>query len=178
MVIFYMLDTLTIHHLTGLGILFVLFDPAVPLEVSMTGFEGGDIVLPCTHSGPNVSVTLLEKDMTFTWRFKEVKNVYNHINGKDDLLNQDPQFKNRTTLIDPQKGDFSLKLTHLTEKDSGTYKCVVPRIETDYHSQRVSLTIKENFNQETRKDPENGCIKRGPRMLVFLLIFMLRVLAE
>lgn len=80
--------------------------------------------------------------MTFLWRFKEVKNVYNHINGKDDLLNQDHQFKTRTTLTDPQKGDFSLKLTHLKERDTGTYTCVVPLIETEYHIQRVSLTVK------------------------------------
>lgn len=105
----------------------------------MTGKKGGEVTLPCT--GPNVPLS--DQDLTFMWRFKGRVTVYNFVNGKHDLSKQGNQFKDRTSLFVPQEGNFSLRLTDLTENDSGPYTCFVPKAEeADIQTQHVSLTIR------------------------------------
>lgn len=117
--------------------MFLLF--VVTLDVSVTEYRGGAVILPCAHTGPTVNVTLSNQEMTFMWRFKDSKIVHDFVHGKHDLSEQENQFKGRTSLSDPQKGNFSLRLTNLTENDSGQYKCFLPLPQT---SQQVTLTIK------------------------------------
>ncbi|MGH0163793.1 UNVERIFIED_CONTAM: hypothetical protein FKN15_045666, partial [Acipenser sinensis] len=62
------------------------------------------------------------------WRRAEThKEVHIYANAKHWLANQLPQYVNRTSLSDSelQRGDASLLLRRVTEKDAGMYRCEV-----------------------------------------------------
>lgn len=112
---------------------------AVTLDVSVIGYKEAEVILPCTHTGSNITVTLSDQDIIFMWRFKDSIIVYDFVKGKDDLSQQDNQFKGRTSLSDPRKGNLSLRLKNLTVNDSGQYTCFVLGSQS---KQLVMLTIK------------------------------------
>ncbi|XP_076159137.1 CD276 antigen homolog isoform X2 [Alosa pseudoharengus] len=155
-----------------IGLLFFLFEP-VTLEVPVVGYVGGDVVLPCSHSGPDANVTLSDQDITFLWRFKDSVKVYNFVRG-ESVSDQHKQFENRATASAPKKGDFSLTLRNLSGSDHGEYTCFVPEVKKDLQSQHVLLTIKEKPAPEPKEgSPRNSSMKIGPQKTVLLLILML-----
>ncbi len=67
------------------------------LQVTVEGFTGGSVVLPCSSTEHNLK---LQKIDVF-WRNKESKIIYNLIKGTDYLEKQDPRYKNRVHLRIP-----------------------------------------------------------------------------
>ncbi len=93
------------------------------LEVTVEGFTGGSVVLPCSSTELDLE---LQKIDVF-WRDKESKIIYNLIKGTDSLEKQDPRYKNRAlTFPDEYKrGNFSIKLLNLTHADAGKFICYI-----------------------------------------------------
>lgn len=85
---------------------------------------GQDVILPC-HLQNQADVT----GETVEWTYNNTEvHVYRHM--KDDADSQDKKYKNRTSLFHNEmtKGNISLKLTNVTEKDAGNYTCYVPKL--------------------------------------------------
>uniref|UniRef100_A0A8C9QY76 Si:dkey-222p3.1 n=1 Tax=Scleropages formosus TaxID=113540 RepID=A0A8C9QY76_SCLFO len=131
--------------------LIVLVNRAAADE-TVEGYTGYSAILPCVYSGK------ISKDFSLFWRFKDSKNVYDISAGKDYLLNQDYQFRNRTTLFPFQyeKGNFSLLLTDLKNFDTGEYTCFYPK---ERFVRKVILQVKDgpppatpNSSTETRAE--------------------------
>ncbi len=93
------------------------------LQVTVEGFTGGSVVLPC--SSTELDLKLQEIDVF--WRDKESKIIYNLIKGTEYLEKQDPRYKNRVlTFPDEYKrGNFSIKLFNLTHADAGKFICFI-----------------------------------------------------
>ncbi len=93
------------------------------LQVTVEGFTGGSVVLPCSSTELDLE---LQKIDVF-WRDKESKIIYNLIKGTDSLEKQDPRYKNRLlTFPDEYKrGNFSIKLLNLTHADAGKFICFI-----------------------------------------------------
>ncbi|XP_051978182.1 HERV-H LTR-associating protein 2 isoform X2 [Xyrauchen texanus] len=109
------------------------------------GVEGESIILPCSHK----NIALEEHQITVHWRHKDIRNVYDIIHGRVSVQEQDPAYKNRTTVLPKEcsKGDFSLILADLQRSDGGSYLCFVPDAGV-FHS--VQLVVKErSFSKHT-----------------------------
>ncbi|XP_030254581.1 myelin protein P0-like isoform X2 [Sparus aurata] len=88
----------------------------------MTVRPGEDVTLPCQASSGVVSL--------LAWRRTEPKNDKYLFHFRDGIPNenfQEPSFRGRVELIDPEMkdGDGSVILKNVTVNDSGTYECVV-----------------------------------------------------
>ncbi|KAM3590008.1 uncharacterized protein V6R79_001824 [Siganus canaliculatus] len=98
---------------------------------------GDDVILPCYLEPPfNVSGLMVE------WT-RDGRTVHLYREMADDPDDQDEQFRNRTSLFHHElsRGNISLKLTNVTEKDSGLYICHIPRLESQDKKGNVSLII-------------------------------------
>ncbi|XP_038588287.1 CD276 antigen homolog [Micropterus salmoides] len=92
----------------------------VSTEEIIQAVIGDDVILPC-H-------TVFDKNNSkVTWKHRD-QIVHTYQYGKDCLTNQDTNFKNRTSLFHDEmtRGNLSLKLTNVTERDAGNYSCEVP----------------------------------------------------
>ncbi|XP_027131165.1 V-set domain-containing T-cell activation inhibitor 1-like isoform X2 [Larimichthys crocea] len=107
---------------------------------------GQDVILPC-HLEPPSDVSTL----TVEWKQDE-KQVHRYRSGADDLAGQDENFKDRTSLFHEEmtRGNISLKLTKVTERDAGTYTCHVPKLHSQVRKGKVTLTV------ESMDDPDKG----------------------
>uniref|UniRef100_UPI00398F8225 CD276 antigen homolog n=1 Tax=Pristiophorus japonicus TaxID=55135 RepID=UPI00398F8225 len=94
------------------------------LPVIVSGFVGGQVVLPCTYKG-NIPV----KDLHVVWQIPGHAVLHKFVNGSDDLTRQDPQFRNRTKLFKDQLeyGNWSVMLSDLRESDQNLYECQILR---------------------------------------------------
>lgn len=94
---------------------------------------GDDVILPC-H-------TVFDKNNSkVTWKHSgQIVHTYQY--GKDYLTNQDTNFKNRTSLFHDEmtRGNLSLKLTNVTERDAGNYSCEVP----EHPEHNITLVVGE-----------------------------------
>ncbi len=93
------------------------------LQVTVMGFIGGSVVLPCSSAEHDLKL----QDIDVFWRDKDSEIIYNLIKGTDSLETQDPRYKNRAqTFPDEYKrGNFSIKLINLTHADAGMFICFI-----------------------------------------------------
>ncbi len=96
---------------------------SVCLQVTVVGFIGGSVVLPCSSTEHDLKL----QDIDVFWRDKDSETIYDLIKGTDSLEKQDPRYKNRAqTFPDEYKrGNFSIKLIHLTHADAGKFICYI-----------------------------------------------------
>ncbi len=82
---------------------------------------------------------LKEKHLTVHWRHNDIRNVFDVINGKVSVKEQDSAYKNRAEVLPEElkKGRVFLKLTNLQLSDGGTYLCFVPALGIDHSIQLV-----------------------------------------
>uniref|UniRef100_A0A8C1V9Z1 Ig-like domain-containing protein n=1 Tax=Cyprinus carpio TaxID=7962 RepID=A0A8C1V9Z1_CYPCA len=116
---------------------------SVSLDVTVEGFIGGSVVLPCSSAQQDLKL----QDIDVFWRDKDSEIMYNLIKGADSLELQDQRYKNRAqTFPDEYKrGNFSIKLVNLTHTDAGMFICyITPSDERE----TVKLIIKESTEQE------------------------------
>lgn len=121
------------------------------LFVSPGGFEvvgsrhlvraevGDDVILPC-RVRPEFDVTAL----TVEWKTKNTV-VHMYKSRKDNPDSQDEKFRGQTSLFRDEmtRGNISLKLTNVTEEDSGNYTCYVPRLRSKIKKHNITLTVGE-----------------------------------
>lgn len=110
---------------------------SVSLQVTFEGFIGGSVVLPCSSTQRDLKL----QDINVHWRQKGGKIVYDVVGGKDLTAAQDQQYKNRAETFTKvyEEGNFSLKISNLTQADSGKYIC---HITNSSELQTVELVIK------------------------------------
>ncbi|XP_039901443.1 uncharacterized protein LOC120742271 isoform X5 [Simochromis diagramma] len=103
-------------------------------------FEGEEsVLLPCNMVVP--------KDHAVVWKREDLSSAIVHaiVEGKDDLLNQNTRYSNRTSMSADalQTRDLSLTLRKPTFTDSGTYACVTRKHGADQQRTEVQLKVKE-----------------------------------
>ncbi|XP_051550524.1 V-set domain-containing T-cell activation inhibitor 1-like [Myxocyprinus asiaticus] len=138
------------------------------LQDKVEGYFGGSAVLPCSSNEDKHTIEEIEVH----WRHNESLNVFDIIKGKDSLVGQKSEYKNRAETFPQEyvKGNFSLRLKNLTSTDAGKYSCYITE-ESDI--QGVELLIKERLVKEKR----NQGTQTSPEMFATLMpLFSISVL--
>uniref|UniRef100_A0A8C4XCZ8 Ig-like domain-containing protein n=1 Tax=Erpetoichthys calabaricus TaxID=27687 RepID=A0A8C4XCZ8_ERPCA len=86
----------------------------------LTAILGETVDIPCSL---NTTEPFKRENISVGWTTAKGDNVHTFINGKDDLENQDPQFKGRTELYRFNQSNFSLRLSNVSKNDEGEYIC-------------------------------------------------------
>uniref|UniRef100_A0A3B4HAC5 Ig-like domain-containing protein n=1 Tax=Pundamilia nyererei TaxID=303518 RepID=A0A3B4HAC5_9CICH len=103
-------------------------------------FEGEEsVLLPC-----NMNVS---KDHAIVWKREDLSSPIVHavVEGKDDLINQNKRYSNRTSMLADalQTGDLINQNKKPTFTDSGNYTCVTRSHGADQQRTDVQLKVKE-----------------------------------
>uniref|UniRef100_A0AAV2KQF2 Ig-like domain-containing protein n=1 Tax=Knipowitschia caucasica TaxID=637954 RepID=A0AAV2KQF2_KNICA len=111
---------------------------------------GSDITLPC-----QVEPAADLREQVVEWARLDLTPPYVHIrrDGLDLLMNQNPLYLARTALSESrlQKGDLSLSLSRVKLSDEGTYRCCMPRTNTEAQvTLRVAVKRQGNPQHEGR----------------------------
>ncbi|XP_059399556.1 ICOS ligand-like isoform X3 [Carassius carassius] len=144
---------------------FALLVNKVSLQVTVEGFIGGSVVLPCSSTQHDLKL----QDINVHWRHNNSKIVYDVVEGKDLTAAQDQQYKNRAETFTKvyEGGNFSLKITNLTQADAGKYIC---HITNSFTLQTVQLVIKEN---EQEKPDNEGSTLHWLNIAVLLIVILI-----
>ncbi|XP_051946635.1 CD276 antigen isoform X1 [Xyrauchen texanus] len=98
------------------------FEVSVPHKHLMA-IRGHPAVLPCKFTpDPDLS------DLVVTWqRYEDSRVVHSFYYQQDQLERQSPEYQNRTSLYISElgKGNASLKIAAVRQKDTGCYMCIV-----------------------------------------------------
>ncbi|KAF4097864.1 hypothetical protein G5714_021872 [Onychostoma macrolepis] len=115
----------------------------VCLQVTVKGIIGDSVVLPCSTKHD-----LKLQDINVHWRQNGSKIVYDIVEGKDSIAEQNQRYKNRAETFpeEYEGGNFSLKITSLTHADAGKYNCLITPSD---EQKTVELIIKENEREKT-----------------------------
>ncbi|XP_074480145.1 uncharacterized protein LOC141760930 [Sebastes fasciatus] len=101
---------------------------------------GDDITLPC-HVKPATDAV----HQMLEWSRPDLNPRFVHLRrfGEDQLVDQNPSYKGRTSAsIDRLKqGDMSLTLSKVKLSDEGTYRCFSPGLETDSSVQLIVVPV-------------------------------------
>ncbi|KAF7688328.1 hypothetical protein HF521_014334 [Silurus meridionalis] len=127
----------------------------VSVPLSVEGFKGDTVILPCL---------IKQKPVTVFWRFKETRTLCDINNGEADFDEQDSVFRNRVGIFPSEipLGNFSIKLSSVNNTDEGLYTCSAP---AEDYKQEVQLKVKDSTEK-----PGNGQNKsQVDGMIMFLL---------
>uniref|UniRef100_A0A3Q2QKP1 Ig-like domain-containing protein n=1 Tax=Fundulus heteroclitus TaxID=8078 RepID=A0A3Q2QKP1_FUNHE len=114
-----------------------LVEPHVNCSTPTNAKRGRDAVLLC-HLEPQSDA----RKYTIEWKFKNlIPHVYR--SGKDDVHSADSNYKGRTSLINVEKGNISLKLLNATKADEGNYTCYVQQLPRQFRKCNVTLNVGE-----------------------------------
>ncbi|XP_041032763.1 uncharacterized protein LOC121271087 isoform X2 [Carcharodon carcharias] len=105
--------------------------------VSVSGFLGEQVVLPCTYKG-NAPVS----DLLVIWETAKGEILQKFITRNNDLTEQDPRFRNRTNLFKDQlgQGNWSVLISDLRESDQNQYLCDIhKRIAVGYIPEQTDI---------------------------------------
>uniref|UniRef100_A0A8C1IY21 Ig-like domain-containing protein n=1 Tax=Cyprinus carpio TaxID=7962 RepID=A0A8C1IY21_CYPCA len=96
---------------------------SVSLDVTVEGFIGGSVVLPCSSAEHDLKL----QEVDVSWRHNGSKNVCDLIPRSNSIETQDPRYKNRTKTFPEgyERRNFSIRLTDLTHADAGKYICLI-----------------------------------------------------
>ncbi len=97
---------------------------SVCLQVTVEGFIGGSVVLPCSSDEHGRK----PQDIDVSWRHNGSMIVFDIIKGKDSVEKQDPRYKNRAETFHSEeylRANFSIKLNKLQHADAGKYTCFI-----------------------------------------------------
>ncbi|XP_063325221.1 uncharacterized protein LOC134624397 [Pelmatolapia mariae] len=119
-------------------VLFVILAVVSQHASGVEVYEGEEsVLLPCKLVVP--------EDHAVVWKREDLTSFIVHtiVEGKDDLINQNPRYGNRTSMRALQTGDLSLTLRNPTFTDSGTYTCATRIHGVDKERTEVQLKVKE-----------------------------------
>uniref|UniRef100_A0AAR2L6B5 Ig-like domain-containing protein n=1 Tax=Pygocentrus nattereri TaxID=42514 RepID=A0AAR2L6B5_PYGNA len=107
-----------------LPLVFLLLMQKVSL-LEIEGFVGDTVILPCLISGK-----ALPNKVTVFWRFRDSSTVYNIVDSRASLDEQDAPFTGRVDSFPDEwiKGNFSIKLSAVKKTDGGMYTCFIPEV--------------------------------------------------
>lgn len=102
---------------------FTLLINKVSLDVTVEGFTGGSVVLPCSSAEDDLKL----QDINVHWRDNDNKIVCDIVMGHYSLQLQDQQYKNRVETFPDEylAGNVSIKLNNLQHTDAGKYTCLI-----------------------------------------------------
>uniref|UniRef100_A0A3B4EM75 Ig-like domain-containing protein n=1 Tax=Pygocentrus nattereri TaxID=42514 RepID=A0A3B4EM75_PYGNA len=102
----------------------VLVSVSVSL-LEIEGFVGDTVILPCLSSGKE-----LPNKVTVFWRFRDSGAVYNIVDSRASLDEQDAPFRGRVDSFPDEwtKGNFSIKLSGVKKTDGGMYTCFIHEV--------------------------------------------------
>ncbi|KAK2907131.1 hypothetical protein QQF64_018918 [Cirrhinus molitorella] len=147
----------------------------VCLQVTIEGFTGSSVVLPCSL---NKHFKLQDTDVL--WRDKDSRSIYDLIKGKDSVERQDERYKNRAETFpeDYLRGNFSIKLRNLTDTDAGEFSCFITHL---HELQIVKLIIKEatsgKGNESSEQENQGPDWKILGSVIVIALIMIIVAIA-
>ncbi|XP_078060188.1 myelin-oligodendrocyte glycoprotein-like isoform X2 [Mustelus asterias] len=147
----------TFHKLLLLLLLSVVAAVSGDSPVPVSGFLGEQVVLSCTYTG-NVTIS----DLLVIWGTPKREFLHKFVNGKDDLTEQNPRFRNRTKLFRDQleQGNWSVLLSDLRESDQNQYQCqIYKRMSAGFYwvqTDRVLLSVTERLPTPGPNTPVPG----------------------
>ncbi|XP_053573299.1 CD276 antigen isoform X2 [Bombina bombina] len=132
-------------------------------DIPVTGLLDDDVTLPCWFFTP---ADFSLNDLSLIWKLAGPQQVHAFYQGQDQLENQDPNFKNRTSLYveDLQRGNMSLHLQGVRLSDEGTYKCFV-NVNTS-SSAALRLQVAAAFTKPTLHLEQSDDLKPGDQVTV------------
>ncbi|XP_042605733.1 CD276 antigen homolog [Cyprinus carpio] len=145
----------------------------VSLQLTVEGFNGGSVVLPCSSTRHGYK----PQDIEVFWRHNGSKIVFDIIKGKYLVEQQEPRYKNRTFPEEYKRGNFNIRLTALNHADAGEYTCLIAH-SSEHNT--VELIIKEpttesgtkSAGQETQK-PETDVVTSSSLLWVYITVAVL-----
>uniref|UniRef100_A0A8C1DFE5 Ig-like domain-containing protein n=1 Tax=Cyprinus carpio carpio TaxID=630221 RepID=A0A8C1DFE5_CYPCA len=128
---------------------FLVLINKVCLQVTVEGFIGGYVVLPCSSDEHDVKL----QDINVLWRDKDSETIYDIINGKDSVAGQNPWYKNRAETFpeEYERGNFSIKLINLNHTDAGQFSCFITHTD---ELCTIQLIINESTEEKGNKTTE------------------------
>uniref|UniRef100_A0A671TCT5 Ig-like domain-containing protein n=1 Tax=Sinocyclocheilus anshuiensis TaxID=1608454 RepID=A0A671TCT5_9TELE len=149
---------------------------SVCLQVTVEGFIGGSVVLPCSSTEHDLKL----QEVDVSWRHNGSKNVCDLIPHSNSIETQDPRYRNRAETFpqEYERRNFSIKLSGLTHADAGKYICLItPSDEQEtvelIINEKENKTIDQEIQEETRPDSVE---KSWLWILVVILIIILSIL--
>ncbi|XP_026091941.1 CD276 antigen homolog [Carassius auratus] len=123
----------------------------VSLDVTLVGFTGSSVVLPCSSTEYDLEL----QDINVFWRYNGSETIYDLISGKDSVAGQNPRYKNRAQTFPDEylRGNFSIKLINLTHADAGEFSCFIIH-SSDSKQETVLLFINESTVQKGNDSTE------------------------
>ncbi|XP_028420690.1 butyrophilin subfamily 2 member A1-like [Perca flavescens] len=104
-----------------------LIGPSQPIVATV----GDDVILPCSLE-PTEDVAA----KTLEWTRSDLNSIFVLVwrGGQDFVQTKHPSFNGRTWLFPDElkHGNISLKLSKVKTSDAGTYKCYIPKLNTEY----------------------------------------------
>ncbi|XP_042567343.1 ICOS ligand-like isoform X3 [Cyprinus carpio] len=143
----------------------------VCLQVTVEGFIGGSVVLPCSSDKHDHKL----QDIDVFWRHNGSKIVFDIIPHSNAPVTQDPEYKNRVESFPQEylRGNFSIKLNNLQHTDAGQYICYISH-SSEY--QTVKLIINGSISTEQGNQGGTEQEGMGPSLPLLLVCIKLPVL--
>uniref|UniRef100_A0A8C2IW48 Ig-like domain-containing protein n=1 Tax=Cyprinus carpio TaxID=7962 RepID=A0A8C2IW48_CYPCA len=148
---------------------FLVLINKVCLQVTVEGFIGGSVVLPCSSAERDLKL----QDINVLWRDEGSETVYDIIKGKASVERQDPQYKNRAETFpeEYERGNFSLRLINLNYTDAGEFSCFITH-SSDSKQDNVRLFINDSTAE---KDPGTQSDWKNILLICVCTIFIILV---
>uniref|UniRef100_A0A8C1SL36 Ig-like domain-containing protein n=1 Tax=Cyprinus carpio TaxID=7962 RepID=A0A8C1SL36_CYPCA len=136
----------------------------VCLQVTVEGFIGGSVVLPCSSAQHDHKL----QDIEVFWRDNDGKIVFDIIPHTNVTGTKDPEYKNRTESFPQEylRGNFSIKLNNLQHTDAGQYICYISH-SSEY--QTLKLIINGSISTERGTEQEE-MVPSLPLLLVCIIL--------
>ncbi|KAL7863894.1 hypothetical protein AOLI_G00153140 [Acnodon oligacanthus] len=118
---------------------FNVVGPVAPVVAT----SGSDVVLPCSVQRTADRSRLSAVDLSITWTRSDLGDALVHFyeNHKDVNTRQIPNYRARTALFkeELQNGNVSLRLTDVSLRDEGEYRC---RVDSEFWRDEVSFNLR------------------------------------
>lgn len=148
-----------------------LQDPA-----EIIGGVGGSVILPCSYK----ERVLNTEEINVFWRYNNSVVVFDIEKGNSSTKEQDAMFKDRIDSFpsDYKKGNFSIRLKHLSFTSIGEFSCFIQNVDKEY---KLSLQVRAPSpttsvsTPKTKTTTRNSSLKTQPDGIVTFLTAVLGV---